>query len=70
MKKTLLTIALAAATMPFSFAAQTPTTNAPATDNTQPVTTAKAKKHSKTRKHAAKKTQTNSTGAATAPAKQ
>jgi hypothetical protein len=69
MKKTLLTIALAAATMPFSFAAQTTPKNAPATDNTQPTTTTKAKKHSKVRKHAAKKTQNNSTGAASAPAK-
>ncbi len=55
MKKTLMTLALAAATVPFTFA-QAPANNAPAqTDTTQTKTTkktTKAKKHNK-RQHKA-----------------
>ena len=52
MKKSLLVIALAAATTPFTFAAQAPASNPPAAGQTG--TTAKTKKHTKKAKKAPK----------------
>lgn len=66
MKKTLLTIALAAATMPFSFGQTAP---APAAQNDQTQATKPAKKHvkkaRKSHKKAAEKTTTNTAPAPT-----
>ncbi|MGA2133127.1 MAG: hypothetical protein ABSH50_12600 [Bryobacteraceae bacterium] len=62
MKKTLLAITLAAATLPLTFAAQTP---APATQPDQK-STATTKKTTKSAKHSSKKT--SATKSTTSPA--
>ena len=66
MKKTLLALGLAAATMPLTFAAQAP--NAPAASNPAPATsTAKTKKHVK-KVHKTKTEKADTTAAKPAPA--
>ena len=67
MKKTALAIVFAAATLPLTFAAQTPATPAPAKD--QPATTATKKPVKKHAKHVTKKSVSKSTTAPAAPAK-
>jgi opacity protein-like surface antigen len=66
MKKSLLAIALAAATMPLTFAQATPAAPATSGSGTQAATTVKTKKHVKKSKKAPKK---NSGAAATNPSK-
>jgi opacity protein-like surface antigen len=55
MKKSLLAIALAVATMPCTFAQSTPATPATSGSGTQAATTVKTKKHMKKSKKAPKK---------------